>query len=81
MVRSTFDACWNQEKSCVLLTLTAPSSVARRGADASSDAGSCKDPVNTSLILFVKMAAFAAVSGRGLTADVVILRVFSSSVA
>jgi hypothetical protein len=27
-------------------------------------------PVNTSLILFVKMAAFAAAIGRGLAADV-----------
>jgi hypothetical protein len=40
-----------------------------------------KVPVNTSLILFVKMAAFAAAISRALAADVVILRVFSSSVA
>jgi hypothetical protein len=31
-------------------------------------------PVNTSVILFVKMATFAAAIGRGFVADVVILR-------
>jgi hypothetical protein len=38
-------------------------------------------PVNTSLILFVKMAVFVAAVGRGFAADVVILRVLGSSVA
>jgi hypothetical protein len=38
-------------------------------------------PVNTSVILFAKMAAFAAAIGRGFAAGVVILRLLGSSLA
>jgi hypothetical protein len=48
---------------------------------AGHDEKTTQSPVNTSLILFVKMAAFAPAIGRGVAADVVKWLMFRSSVA